>query len=339
MRRAIRAKTSNPPRSRPCCRGMRPARCAAATVSASRQALRNDPEPGAPPRSGPRRARRDHSPQRNAWRAGAARRGPAHGGDRRRSGRRAQARPGAAADWLTGFFANLSPRTLAVAASFATLAIALQAVMIVDIFTKPESSSPASRAWRRASSRHICDGALRAAGKRRRDHEFPAKLSGRSGRRPDRRRALSRAHRGDERSPKKRSASIIARMRHEPIVESAEPAEAAEAAEPSPPSGARSRPRNRIAPTLLCAPGAMLPRFGRRWIVAAQTYPAGNAGVFSIEPARGPVRPIDGGNLRRHRRASPLTPAPIFQTRPVTSPPGGSSYFGFRIKQGSRPPQ
>lgn len=46
--------------------------------------------------------------------------------------------PGAAAGWLTGFFANLSPRTLAVAASFAMLAIALQSVAIVDIFTRPQ---------------------------------------------------------------------------------------------------------------------------------------------------------------------------------------------------------
>ena len=46
--------------------------------------------------------------------------------------------PGAAAGWLTGFFASLSPRTMAVAASFAMLAIALQAVAIVDIFTKPQ---------------------------------------------------------------------------------------------------------------------------------------------------------------------------------------------------------
>ena len=45
--------------------------------------------------------------------------------------------PGAAAGWLTGFFASLSPRTMAVAASFATLAIALQAFMLVDVFTKP----------------------------------------------------------------------------------------------------------------------------------------------------------------------------------------------------------
>jgi hypothetical protein len=47
---------------------------------------------------------------------------------------------GAAAGWLTGFFANLAPRTLAVAASFAVLAIALQAFMIVDVFTKPPGS-------------------------------------------------------------------------------------------------------------------------------------------------------------------------------------------------------
>lgn len=50
--------------------------------------------------------------------------------------------PGAAAGWLTGFFANLSPRTMAVAASFAMLAIALQAVAIVDVFTKPQATVP-----------------------------------------------------------------------------------------------------------------------------------------------------------------------------------------------------
>jgi hypothetical protein len=50
--------------------------------------------------------------------------------------------PGAVAGWLTGFFASLSPRTMAVAASFATLAIALQAFLIVDIFTKPQEALP-----------------------------------------------------------------------------------------------------------------------------------------------------------------------------------------------------
>ncbi len=53
--------------------------------------------------------------------------------------------PGVAVGWLTGFFANLSPRTMAVAASFAMLAIALQAVAIVDIFTKPPAAVPAGR--------------------------------------------------------------------------------------------------------------------------------------------------------------------------------------------------
>jgi len=48
--------------------------------------------------------------------------------------------PGAAAGWLTGFFANLSPRTMAVAASFAMLAIALQSVAILDIFTRPQAA-------------------------------------------------------------------------------------------------------------------------------------------------------------------------------------------------------
>lgn len=48
--------------------------------------------------------------------------------------------PGVAASWLTGFFASLSPRTMAVAASFATLAIALQAALLVNIFTKPQSA-------------------------------------------------------------------------------------------------------------------------------------------------------------------------------------------------------
>ncbi len=48
-------------------------------------------------------------------------------------------RRGSSRAWLTGFFASLSPRTLAVAASFATLAIALQASMLVGVLTKPEA--------------------------------------------------------------------------------------------------------------------------------------------------------------------------------------------------------
>jgi anti-sigma-K factor RskA len=50
---------------------------------------------------------------------------------------RKRASPGA---WLTGFFANLTPRTLAIAASFAVLAIALQASMLVGVLTNPPSS-------------------------------------------------------------------------------------------------------------------------------------------------------------------------------------------------------
>ena len=50
--------------------------------------------------------------------------------------------PGTAAGWLTGFFASLSPRTMAMAASFATLAIGLQAFLILDIFTKPQDALP-----------------------------------------------------------------------------------------------------------------------------------------------------------------------------------------------------
>lgn len=49
---------------------------------------------------------------------------------------RKRASPGT---WLTGFFANLSPRTLAIAASFAVLAIALQASMLVGVLTGPRA--------------------------------------------------------------------------------------------------------------------------------------------------------------------------------------------------------
>jgi hypothetical protein len=50
--------------------------------------------------------------------------------------------PGSVASWLTGFFASLSPRTMAVASSFAMLAIALQAVVLVDTFTRPQGGEP-----------------------------------------------------------------------------------------------------------------------------------------------------------------------------------------------------
>jgi anti-sigma-K factor RskA len=46
--------------------------------------------------------------------------------------------PRAVAGWFTGWMASFSPRTLAVAASVATLAIALQAFMLLGILTKPQ---------------------------------------------------------------------------------------------------------------------------------------------------------------------------------------------------------
>ncbi len=55
---------------------------------------------------------------------------------------RKRASPGA---WLTGFFANLSPRTLAIAASFAMLAIALQASMLVGVLTNAHTIISAER--------------------------------------------------------------------------------------------------------------------------------------------------------------------------------------------------
>jgi hypothetical protein len=53
--------------------------------------------------------------------------------------------PVVAASWFTGFFASLSPRTMAVAASFATLVIGLQAVLLADVFTRSpvQPQSPA----------------------------------------------------------------------------------------------------------------------------------------------------------------------------------------------------
>jgi hypothetical protein len=50
--------------------------------------------------------------------------------------------PRAADNWFTGFFASLSPRTLAMAAAFAVLAIGLQSVLLVDVYTKPQLGAP-----------------------------------------------------------------------------------------------------------------------------------------------------------------------------------------------------
>jgi hypothetical protein len=57
-----------------------------------------------------------------------------------------RAAPGVATNWLTGFFASLSPRTLAVVASFAVLAIGVQSVMLVDVSIKPRLGAPQAAA-------------------------------------------------------------------------------------------------------------------------------------------------------------------------------------------------
>jgi len=52
---------------------------------------------------------------------------------------RKRSSPRAVARWLTSLIAGFSPRTLAVAASIATLAIALQAFLLISMLTKPHS--------------------------------------------------------------------------------------------------------------------------------------------------------------------------------------------------------
>jgi anti-sigma-K factor RskA len=47
--------------------------------------------------------------------------------------------------WLAGLFASLSPRTLAIASSFAVLAIAVQASMLAGLLTSPQAPPELSR--------------------------------------------------------------------------------------------------------------------------------------------------------------------------------------------------
>ncbi len=61
-------------------------------------------------------------------------------------------RRAAAGNWFTGFFASLSPRTLAMAASFAVLAIGVQSVLLVDVYTKPQLGAPQAAAPQVAQS-------------------------------------------------------------------------------------------------------------------------------------------------------------------------------------------
>ena len=209
--------------------------------------------------------------------------------------------PGSVAGWLTGFFASLPPRTLAVAASFAVLAIALQAFMLVDVFTKPQGSSQLASLGSAHAPRKFCDGAFRASGERRRDHQFPAQLSGRAGGRSDGRRALSRAHRDE-----------VARQRR------ARQDRRAHAARSRRGVG-RAAPRPPNLPSRANNPG--LP-----------SYPTANASIF-------PHLNLSPGGPTNHwwrqqapsARYSPI-PSADFQTRPASSPPGGSSISGMPAK-------
>ena len=148
--------------------------------------------------------------------------------------------PGVAAGWLTGFFANLSPRTLAVAASFAVLAIALQAFMIVDIFTKPQSSGePQGQSGYRLAGeeRSVSFAMVRfaqaasAAEITNFLHNYQAALvdGPTDG-------GLYRVRIAMKSLAKEEFGKIIARMRHEPVVASAEPAQPAEINAPDEPS-------------------------------------------------------------------------------------------------------
>jgi|GEM_PF-179721 len=143
--------------------------------------------------------------------------------------------PGAAAGWLTGFFANLAPRTLAMAASFAVLAIALQAFMIVGFFAKPQSSF--QQASLGQAHRHGAFAMVRfaqaasAAEITNFLHNYQAALvdgptDGGFYRVRIAVKSLAKAELG----------KIIARMRQERVVASAEPAEAAVPAAPDAPN-------------------------------------------------------------------------------------------------------
>jgi len=138
--------------------------------------------------------------------------------------------PGAAARWLTGFFANLPPRTLAVAASFAVLAIALQALMLVDIFTKPQSGS--QQAALQPGHRHGSFAMVRFAQAASAAeitsflHNYQAALV--DGPTPG---GLYRVRIAVTSLAKEEMSKIIARMRQDRVVESAEPA-----AEPAAPA-------------------------------------------------------------------------------------------------------
>lgn len=133
---------------------------------------------------------------------------------------RKRASPGS---WLTGFFASLSPRTMAIAASFAVLAIALQASMLVGVLTKPPTPGEMSRL---GAERHGTFAMVRFA-RQASAAEITSFLQNYQatlvdGPTPG---GLYRVRVAVTALAKEEVGRVIARMRHEPIVESAEPAE------------------------------------------------------------------------------------------------------------------
>ena len=139
--------------------------------------------------------------------------------------------PGSVAGWLTGFFASLPPRTLAVAASFAVLAIALQAFMLVDVFTTPQGSSQLASLG--GAQRHESFAMVRfaqaasAAEITNFLHNYQAALvdGPTEG-------GLYRVRIAMKSLAKEELGKVVARMRQDRVVELAEPAETAEPAEP-----------------------------------------------------------------------------------------------------------
>jgi hypothetical protein len=133
--------------------------------------------------------------------------------------------PGASASWLTGFFASLSPRTLAMAASFAVLAIALQAVMLVDVFTKPQATETdaAATAGHRNGTFAMVRFARQASAAEITNflQNYQAALV--DGPTPG---GLYRVRLAVKSLAKEELARIVQRMRQDRIVESAEPAPA-----------------------------------------------------------------------------------------------------------------
>jgi len=130
---------------------------------------------------------------------------------------------GAVAGWLTGFFANLPPRTLAVAASFAALAIALQAFMLVEAYTKPqgEPEQAAIESTHRSGTFAMVRFAQAASAAEITNflHNYQAALV--DGPTPG---GLYRVRLAVTSLAKGELSKIIARMRQDHIVESAEPA-------------------------------------------------------------------------------------------------------------------